>query len=108
MKEEELKQLKVKDIIAMPDFMEEMKRQLSIEENTQTEAILRGNYKRTPLDRLRERGVFKAEKMVELYTRVLDKTLIGFSNQERTYINGIGILVFSRVLKRLQDSVVMT
>lgn len=103
MTDEVLNKLKARDVVRMPMFLKEMERQVAIEQQTQTEAIKRGLLKRTPLDRLRERGVFNGEKMVELYEAVMDRSLIGFSAAEREYINRIGLLVFGRVLSKLRN-----
>ena len=103
MKEEEIKQLKVRDVVAMPEFLEEMERQVEVEQDSQTAAIKSGRYMRTPLDRLRERGVFTGEKLVQLYEAVLGKTLIGYSASEREYISRMGLVCFGRVLARLRE-----
>ena len=102
MTKEELQQLKVKEVIAMPDFIEELKRQIDLEEDSHTKALQKGRLKRTPLDSLRDKGVFHAEKMAQLFARVLDKKLIGFSAMERQYIHSLGMLSFARVITKLQ------
>lgn len=105
MTEKELKALRVKDVIDMPLFKEQMAVQVRIEEKTQTEAIMYGNMLRTPLDALREKGLFCAERMVELFAAVVNKSLIGFSSSERQYIYGVGMLCFGRVLQRLREQI---
>lgn len=103
MKDEEIKKLKVRDVIAMPEFKEEMERQVAIEEKTHTAAIANMRLKRTPLDSLRERGVFNAETLVQLYPAILDKSLLGYSAMEREYISHMGLVCFGRVLARLRE-----
>lgn len=103
MKEEELKKMTVKEVIELPEFLEEMKVQVKIEQDTHTEEIARGRLRRTPLDAIREKGVLCAEKMVELFASVVAKTLEDYSSSERQYIYGVGMLCFGRVLNRLRE-----
>lgn len=103
MKDEEIKKLKMRDIIAMPEFREEMARQVAIEEDSHTANIAGMRLKRTPLDSLRERGVFNATKLVQLYKAILDKSLLGFSSNERSYIDRMGLVCLGRVLARLRE-----
>ena len=105
MKQEELEKLKVKDVIAMPDFIEELKRQVDLEESSNTEALKKGRLKRTPLDSLRDKGVFNAEKLAQLFESILKKTLLGFGANERQYIYSLCMLAFSRVMVKLQKGV---
>ena len=103
MKEEELKGLTLGEVIHMDEFRKEMEWQVSVEERTQTKAIEKGYYKRTPLDSLRAKGVFNADKLIELYEAILNKSLLGFSSTERQYIERIALVVLGRVLKSLRD-----
>ena len=103
MKEEELKGLTLGEVIHMDEFRKEMEWQVSVEERTQTKAIQQGYINRTPLDSLRAKGVFNADKLIELYHQILQKTLIGFSSTERQYIERIALVVLGRVLKSLRD-----
>ena len=103
MKDEEIKKLKMRDVIAMPEFREEMARQVAIEEETHTCNIANMRMERTPLDSLRERGVFNAETLVQLYKAILDKSLLGFSSNERSYIDRMGLVCLGRVLARLRE-----
>jgi hypothetical protein len=108
MTQEELKALKVRDILTMPEFKEEMARQISIEEESlkkaSIEAVSNGcRLQRTPVDRLREREVYNADTMCRLFEAVLNKSLLGFSSAERQYIYGIGMLCFGRILAKLRE-----
>lgn len=110
MTEEDLKQLKVSDVIAMPEFTKEMDRQIHLEQESiataRREAAIKGKrLQRTPVDSLMEKGIFYPEKMVELYSKVVEKALIGFSSMERQYIYGIGYICFGRVLVLLKERV---
>lgn len=103
MKEEELKGLTLGEVIHMDEFRKEMEWQVSVEERTQTKAIQQGYVNRTPLDSLRAKGVFNADKLIELYEAILNKSLLGFSSTERQYIERIALVVLGRVLKSLRD-----
>lgn len=107
MTKEELVQMKVRDVIRMPEFREELERQLQMEQDDHTKAVLRAassgrRLKRTPLDGLRDRGVFDAEHLVVYFEHILDKSLVGFGASEREYIRGLGMIVFGRLMKRMQ------
>ena len=108
MKDEEIKKLTVRDVIAMDMFREEMEVQVRIENESHSKAIREAAakglvLKRTPLDSLREKNVLDADTMVQKFSAVVDKSLIGFSANERQYIYGIGMLCFGRVLSRLKE-----
>ena len=103
MKEEELKGLTLGEVIHMNEFRKEMEWQVSVEERTQTKAIKQGYVNRTSLDILRAKGVFNADKLIELYEAILNKSLLGFSSTERQYIERIALVVLGRVLKSLRD-----
>ena len=102
MTQEELSQLKVKDVLRMDAFKEELRRQIALEEDSHTEALKKGRLKRTPLDSLRDKGVFNADKMVDLFENILNKSLVGFGANERQYIHSLGMLAFARVMVSLQ------
>lgn len=105
MTKEELNAIKVKDIIRMPEFKKAIELQMAIEEKTHTEAILSGQYKRTPLDNIRERGLFEADKIKELFEGILNKSVIGLSSREREYVYGIGFAAYCKVITKLKESV---
>ena len=58
---------------------------------------------RTPLDNLRAKDVWDADKMVNCYGSILDKTLIGFSATERAYIEMVCIEAFRRCVRKMQE-----
>ena len=105
MTKEELEKLKVRDLIEMEAFRKEVEIQLGIEERTHTEALLNGILNRSPLDSLREKGLFNAEKMVDLFRCIIEKSLIGFSASERNYIYLIGRTCAERLLIRMSEEV---
>ena len=103
MKEEELKGLTLGEVIHMEEFRKEMEWQVSVEENAQTKAIEKGHYNRTPLDSLRAKGVFNADKLIELYEAILNKSSLGLSSTERKYIESIALIALGRTLENLRD-----
>jgi len=107
MTKEELAKLTVKDVIRMDAFKVELEKQLDLEQDNQTKEVKRAatmgcRLKRTPLDSLRDKGVFNAERMADLFESVLNKSLLGFGANERQYIHNLGMLAFARVMTKLQ------
>lgn len=106
--EKKLNEMTVRDVITMPMFVkyvgEVIDGELSCHRKVKLEAIARGmKLHRMAIDSLIERGVMDAEKMVDLFGAVLDKSLIGFSSSEREYIEFIGILAFKRFMLKLYE-----
>lgn len=110
MTKKELDALTIGDVIAMPEFEKEMARQIEMERDSYDEQCRKAvqqkmRLKRFPLMTLLDKGVFHADKMVELYAMCLDKRLVGFSSAERQYIEGIGLVAFGRVIDKLKKEV---
>lgn len=110
MTKEELQGLKVKDIIVMPEFQTEMEKQIKIENDSYDDAcreaaLQKRRLRRTPVDSLREKDVYHAEMMCTLFEAVLNKSLVGFSANERQYIYGIGMLCMGKVLATLKEGI---
>lgn len=106
--EKKLNEMTVRDVITMPMFAkyvgDVIEGELSCHRNAKLEALSRGLIlHRMAIDSLQERGVMDAEKMVDLFGSVLDKSLIGFSMSEREYIEFIGILAFKRYMLKLYE-----
>ena len=106
--EKKLNEMTVRDVITMPMFAkyvgDVIEGELSYHRNAKLEALSRGMIlHRSAIDSLQERGVLDAEKMVDLFGSVLDKSLIGFSQSEREYIEFIGILAFKRYMLKLYE-----
>ena len=96
----DLKDLKVSDIIRSEAFAKELRQQLDIEEAVQTKMIASGITRRTTLDRLRERGVWNERDMAVLWPRVMDKTLEGYSAAERRAIGAVCMAAYNRTMKK--------
>lgn len=106
--EKKLNEMTVRDVITMPMFVkyvgDVIEGELTCHRKVKLEAIARGmKLHRMAIDSLMERGVMDAEKMVDLFGAVLDKSLIGFSLSEREYIEFIGILAFKRFMLKLYE-----
>ena len=108
MDKKELKELKVRDVLLMDEFMEHLSQVMDMELAAQEKAGYNASKQgarinRTPLDRLRERKVWEPEQMVEYFGSVLNKSLIGFSAAEREYIYLVGMAAFKRTMQKLQE-----
>ena len=96
--------MKVADVLMTEEFAQEMESEMEWRQDLQTRAIGKfGMIRRTPLDRLRERGVFKPELMVQMYGLVLQKRLGDFSRAEREYIVSIGKAAYIRTIERMRE-----
>lgn len=108
MKSKDLKDMTVRDVIMQPDFVKYMKEVIDSEKfhhkGAEMEAVKNGlRLQRTSYDSLMERDMLHGERMVDLYGAVLDKSLIGFSAEERRYIEMIGNEAYRRYFVRLHD-----
>ena len=106
--EKKLNEMTVRDVITMPMFAkyvgEVIEGELSCHREAKLEALSRGLIlHRMAIDSLQERGALEAEKMVDLFGAVLDKSLVGFSMSEREYIYFIGMLAFKRYMLKLYE-----
>ena len=98
-----VKDMKVADVIKSEQFAQQVMNEVVYREDLQTRAIAKfGALKRTPLDRLRQRGVFN-EKLVGLYEQVLSGTLLGYSRAERDYIKDMGRAAYQRTLQNMME-----
>lgn len=103
-----LKELTVRDVLLMDEFRVQMSQVMDGEVFNQRKALEAAKAQgctinRTPLDRLRDRGVWEPETMIEYFGSVLNKSLIGFSATERQYIYLVGMAAFKRTMQKLQD-----
>lgn len=107
-KKKKLKEMTVGDIIALPEFTKHMAEVINGEvfnhRQAEMEAITKGlRLQRTPYDSLKERDVLHADKMVEMWSAMLSKSLIGFSASERQYIDLIGLTAYKRTVIWLNE-----
>lgn len=62
-----------------------------------------GRLKNHPIEHLQDEGVFNAADMTELFIHSLQKTLIGYSQAERTFIKEVGMMAFNRTMIQLKS-----
>ena len=60
-----------------------------------------GRLKSHPIEALEDEGVFNVKDIQELFLHQLQKTLIGYSVRERTFIHDVGMMAFNRTMIRL-------
>ena len=104
----ELKDMKVRDVLELDEFKSQLRQVMDGEEFNQERAASEARHNgarlaRTPLDRLKDRGAWDVDSMIDYFANVLNKSLIGFSAGEREYIYLVGMAAFNRTMKKLQD-----
>ena len=98
-----LEEMKVCDVLKLPLFRKTVSEILNKLESEIKDAQFRyGMLKRTPYDRLKERGVLRADKITYLYEMVIDKRLTGYSSSERKLIRKIGDEAFFRTVSTMK------
>lgn len=101
-----LKDLKVIDIIQIPAFEGHIK--FLMEDLHKTRAKLRMEkgvkFKRGPIERLQEKGVYNPKALVALYAKVLDKDMDAteYPSTLRTFIKGLCDEAFHRTVKQIK------
>ena len=98
-----VKDLKVIDVILMPEFEQGM--QLCINDiNIKMLARTNGPLKRSPIDRLKEQGLFGAKELVALYALALNKELnpVEYPSSIRRLIKEIGDAVLHKTVEYLK------
>lgn len=96
----EIKDLTIADVLKSAEYDKQLRRQMEIEETMQTRVIKAGITRRTVLDRLRARNVWKSDALLLLYVRILDKSLTGYSAAERKFINDVCWLAYRRTIRK--------
>lgn len=98
-----LLELKVIDVILMPEFEQSM--QLCIDDiNRKLASTNNWFLKRSPIDRLKEQGSFRAKELVALYALALNKELnpAEYPSSVRRLIKEIGNAVLHRTVEYLK------
>ena len=95
----------VEQLLDSEDYRRELEQQISMEsshhDKMSREAFVKGlRLQRAPIARIREREVFNAQDMVELYKRIICKQLNGFSSAEREYIKNVCMVAYWRTLEK--------
>lgn len=104
-----LEDLKVIDIIQMPQFEKHIEALIKDLYLTRTN-IMNGNpcvqFKRDPIERLQEKKVFGPKALAALYVKVVDKTIntSEYPSILRTFIKRIGDEAFHRTYVELKQA----
>ena len=102
-----LKDLKVIDIIQMPQFEKHIEACIKELYLTYTKIMDEHpgiRFKRGPIERLQEKKVFEPKALAALYAKVVDKTIntSEYPSTLRTFIKGIGDEAFHRTYLELK------
>lgn len=94
--------LKVKDILEMPEFESNFASYLSElkearQKATESARKLGRRIKPTLIDWLDEKG-YEAKELIFIFDAILNKSAVGFTARERSFIHAIGMEVYRRTL----------
>lgn len=104
-----LEDLKVIDIIQMPQFEKHIEALIKDLYLTRTKIMNEHpgvQFKRGPVERLQEKKVFGPKALAALYAKVVDKTIntSEYPSTLRTFIKGIGDKAFHRTYVELKQA----
>lgn len=100
--------LSISDVLKMPLFFENVKRQLTSlwndrekarEDATRNNTRLRAHV----IDRMHNTGHWEPGNFVILFAKVLDKVATGYSSSERAFIRAVGMTAFNITMQKLID-----
>ena len=102
-----LKNMTVRELLDGELFRKELQVQIDNEvashDKMAREAFQLGmRLQRNPHQRLRDKGVFNVDDLVELYKMIICKQLEDYSSAERTYIKQVVMMAYWRVVEILQ------
>lgn len=106
MQQVDLENLRVIDVIQMPEFTDYMA-ECMVELDKHREAYRgKGQVKRTPIDRLLEMGEYFPDALAQLYAEAFDKKLDKerYPAVIRAFIQRIGDEAFYRTMKHLKQA----
>ena len=100
--------LSISDVLKMPLFFENVKRQLTGLWNDREKARKDATRNNTRLrahviDRMHNTGHWEPGKFVVLFAKVLDKVATGYSSSERAFIRAVGMTAFNITMQKLID-----
>ena len=100
----ELKGMTIEQLLDSVTFERELIRQIELEtehhDQMARQAFQSGlRLQRAPIATLREKGIFDAENIRDIYKRIICKTLVGFSAAEREYIKNLCMMAYWRVVE---------
>lgn len=101
--------LSISDVLKMPLFFENVKRQLTSLWNDREKARKDATRNNTRLrahviDRMHNTGHWEPGKFVVLFAKVLDKVANGYSSSERAFIRAVGMTAFNITMQKLIDN----
>lgn len=103
-----LEDLKVIDIIQMPQFEKHIEALIKDLYLTRRTKIMNENIyvQRGPIERLQEKNVFGPKALAALYAKVIDKTIntSEYPSTLRTFIKGIGDKAFHKTYVELKQA----
>ena len=100
--------LSISDVLKMPLFFENVKRQLTSLWNDREKARKDATRNNTRLrahviDRMHNTGHWEPGNFVVLFAKVLDKVATGYSSSERAFIRAVGMTAFNITMQKLID-----
>lgn len=100
----DLRNMTIEQLLDSEPFERELIRQIELETQHHDEmarqAFASGlRLQRAPITTLREKGIFDAENIRDIYKHIICKTLNGFSAAEREYIKNLCMMAYWRVVE---------
>lgn len=100
--------LSISDVLKMPLFFENIKKQLvslwNDRENARKKAAKNNQVLRAHvIDRMHNAGNWKPGKFIVVFATILDKVAIGYSANDREFIRTVGMVAFNLTMQKLID-----
>lgn len=100
--------MSISDVLKMPLFFENVKRQLTSLWNDREKARKDATRNNTRLrahviDRMHNAGDWEPGKFVVIFATILDKVATGYSSNEREFIRAVGMTAFNITMQKLID-----
>ena len=101
----DIRNMTIEQLLDSEAFERELIRQIEMEtshhDQMAREAFKSGlRLQRAPITTLRDKWVFDAENVRDIYKRIICKTLVGFSSAEREYIKQVCMMAYWRVVDK--------
>ena len=101
----DIRTMTIEQLLDSEQYERELIQQIEIEtkhhDKMAREAFASGlRLQRAPIQTLREKGVFDAENVRDIYKRIVCKTLVGFSAAEREYIKNVCLMAYWRTIEK--------
>ena len=102
----EVKEMTIADVLKMPLFFENVKRQLTSLWNDREKARKDATRNNTRLrahviGRMHNAGQWEPGNFVIIFAKVLDKVATGYSSSERAFIRAVGMTAFNITMQKL-------